>query len=119
MYKLSCECRQRFTIRSCADVFFGQEPLTIIPIVVSVPKDGADELIGLMSAECSAKEVVMAVEEVVETLDRVLQTDEDEDEDDSESLRLSPSRQLVRILRAYSIGKSSLLAHQQLSITRF
>ncbi|KAM5533923.1 hypothetical protein V8D89_012463 [Ganoderma adspersum] len=82
------------------------EPLTIIPIVVSVPKDDADELIGLMSAGCSAKEVVMAVEEVVEILDRTLQTGEDEgeDEDDSGSLRLSPARQLVRILRAYSVA---------------
>ncbi len=51
----------------------------------------------------------MAVEEVVETLDRSLQTDEYED--DNESLRLSPARQLVRLLGAYSASRSFLLAH--------
>ncbi|KAI1798095.1 hypothetical protein LXA43DRAFT_875891 [Ganoderma leucocontextum] len=74
------------------------EPLTVIPIMVSTPEDGVDELISLISRECSAKEVVIAVEEVVETLDRTLQSGEDA----SESLRVSPARQLVRLLDAYS-----------------
>ncbi|PIL27618.1 hypothetical protein GSI_10770 [Ganoderma sinense ZZ0214-1] len=80
------------------------EPLTIIPIVVSITKDGADELIDLMSAECSAKEVVMAVEEVIETLDRTLQTGDDDEEDGSQSQRLGPARQLARLLGPYSVA---------------
>ena len=77
--------------------------------MVPAPRDGVDELIGLMSTECSAKEVVMAVEEIVETLNRTLKTGEDED--DSDPLRLSPARQLVRLLDTYSACKSSIVTY--------
>ncbi|KAI0746908.1 hypothetical protein C8Q80DRAFT_1178265 [Daedaleopsis nitida] len=80
------------------------EPLTIIPIVVKCPKESADALIDLMAAECSAKEVVMAIEEIIETLDRHLQEDEGEEgTGDDETSHLSSAKQLVRLIRAYTI----------------
>ncbi|TBU26163.1 hypothetical protein BD309DRAFT_962945 [Dichomitus squalens] len=79
------------------------EPLTIIPLVVSSPESSADDLIGLMSQDCSAKEVVMAVEEVVESLDRAMQTGEDE-EHGRTAPRTSTALQLARLIRAYAVA---------------
>ena len=110
MCKVACEYVLRSAIGDPTNVLLTQEPLTIIPIVVPTLKDGADELIGLMSTDCSAKEVVMSAEEVVETLDRTLQTGEDED--DSDSLRLGPARQLVRLLGAYSACRSFIVTYR-------
>lgn len=59
-----------------------------------------------MLKECSAKEVVMAVEEVVENLDRQLQHDEEGEESVN---RLSIAKQLARLVRAYAIGTYMLL----------
>ena len=86
-----------------------QEPLTLMPIVVSCSAKGADGFIDLMARECSAKEVVIAVEEAIESLHRRLQDgasedeDEDEDKDDGPG-RASPGSQLVRLVRSYSAG---------------
>ncbi|TFK89669.1 hypothetical protein K466DRAFT_574710 [Polyporus arcularius HHB13444] len=78
------------------------EPLTIIPVVIGSQEAGADDLLELMSKECSAKEVVMAVEEVMESLDRQLQL---RDEESEESVnQLSIARQLARVVRAYEIA---------------
>ena len=60
-----------------------------------------DALIDLMTAECSAKEIVMAVEEAVESLDRQLQT-EDVDDEAEDTHRLSTSQQLARCVRMYT-----------------
>ncbi|KAI0635285.1 hypothetical protein C8Q77DRAFT_1217164 [Trametes polyzona] len=78
------------------------EPLTVLPTVVGSAQDGADELIDLMAAECSAKEVVMAVEEAVEILDRRLQSGDGEEHEEDEAAKASPSKQIVRFIRAYT-----------------
>ncbi|KAI0777791.1 hypothetical protein BD413DRAFT_188939 [Trametes elegans] len=82
----------------CAAEF---EPLTVIPIVIGSPDQGADGILDLMARECSAKEVVMAAEEAVEILHRRLQSgDADEDEDKPRNAR--PATQVVRLIRVYS-----------------
>ncbi|KAI0711155.1 hypothetical protein C8T65DRAFT_647682 [Cerioporus squamosus] len=78
------------------------EPLTIIPMVVGSPEAGAEDLLDLMFKECSAKEVVMAVEEVMESLDRRLQLRDEEGEENVD--RLSFARQLARLVRAYEMA---------------
>ncbi|KAI8969429.1 hypothetical protein BD414DRAFT_428621 [Trametes punicea] len=77
------------------------EPLTVIPIVVGSRKDGADEVMDLLATECSAKEVVMAVEEAVETLDRHLQSGDEDDSEDHAS-HVSAAIQTARLVRAYA-----------------
>ncbi|KAI0659261.1 hypothetical protein C8Q70DRAFT_916042 [Cubamyces menziesii] len=77
------------------------EPLTVIPIVTGSAKDGVDDILDLMTKECSAKEVVMAVEEAVETLERRLQSGE-EDEDEEQSGRARPAVQITRLIKAYT-----------------
>ena len=61
----------------------------------------------LMASDCSAKEVVMAIEEAVETLGRRLRSGEDEEDDGSEddAKNLSPVKQLVRSIQAYTSGE--------------
>ncbi|KAI0646409.1 hypothetical protein C8Q79DRAFT_962504 [Trametes meyenii] len=78
------------------------EPLTVIPLVVGSVDNGVDDLLALMAEKCSAKEVVMAVEEVIETLDRQLQSDDGEEEAAEDPKRASTPVQLVRLIRAYS-----------------
>ena len=73
--------------------------------MVSNPDDSSDDLIDIMSRECSPKEVVMAVEELVESLDRGMQADEDSEEQDRKARQLSAARQLARLTKAYSSGR--------------
>lgn len=80
--------------------------MTIIPIAVGSADDSVDTLMDLMAAECSAKEVVMAVEEVVENLERRLQSGDEEDDHD-EAKHASAPRQIIRLIRAYTASKYS------------
>ena len=74
--------------------------------MVSSPDDSSDDLIDIMSRECSPKEVVMAVEELVESLDRAMQADEESEEQDRRKAgQLSAARQLARLTKAYSAGR--------------
>ena len=73
--------------------------------MVSSPDDSSDDLIDIMSRECNPKEVVMAVEELVESLDRAMQADEDSEEQDRKARQLSAARQLARLTKAYSSGR--------------
>ena len=73
--------------------------------MVSNPDDSSDDLIDIMSRECSPKEVVMAVEELVESLDRAMQADEDSEEQDRKAGQLTAARQLARLTKAYSSGR--------------
>ncbi|KAI0674423.1 hypothetical protein C8Q78DRAFT_592898 [Trametes maxima] len=77
------------------------EPLTVIPLVVGSADDGVDDLLDLIADKCSAKEVVMAVEEGVEILDRQLLRSEEEDEAADDPKHTSIPVQLVRLIRAY------------------
>ncbi|KAH9896973.1 hypothetical protein C8Q73DRAFT_687966 [Cubamyces lactineus] len=76
-------------------------PLTVIPIVIGSTKNGVDDILDLVSKECSAKEVVMAVEEAVETLERRPQSGE-EDEGEEQSGRASAAVQVTRLIKAYT-----------------
>ncbi|KAI0360562.1 hypothetical protein OH77DRAFT_1556453 [Trametes cingulata] len=84
------------------------EPLTIIPIIVGSADSSADDLLDLMTKECSAKEVVMAVEEVVENLDRQLRC-ADENEDGRVAQHITASKQIARLIRAYAASNSYLV----------
>ena len=75
--------------------------MTVIPIVIGSAKEGVDGILDLMTKKCSAKEVVMAVEEAVETLERRLQSGE-EDEDEEQSGRARPAVQITRLIKAYT-----------------
>ncbi|KAJ3003363.1 hypothetical protein NUW54_g5340 [Trametes sanguinea] len=77
------------------------EPLTILPLVIGSSKDGADEMIDMLAKECSAKEVVMAIEEAVEILERGLQS-EDEDDHGDHGGHVSAAIRTVRLIRAYA-----------------
>ncbi|OBZ77602.1 hypothetical protein A0H81_02402 [Grifola frondosa] len=74
------------------------EPLTVLPLLSSSLDDGASEIITSMGKRCNAKEVVMATQEAIESLERHLQT---EDEDEQEPSRLSTANELSRLLRLY------------------
>ncbi|RPD78958.1 hypothetical protein L226DRAFT_455708 [Lentinus tigrinus ALCF2SS1-7] len=75
------------------------EPLTIIPVVIGCPDASAQDLLGLISTDCSAKEVVMAVEEVMESLDQRLQMHDEDDEESAD--RPSLPREIVRLIHMY------------------
>ncbi|OSD08143.1 hypothetical protein PYCCODRAFT_1498418 [Trametes coccinea BRFM310] len=77
------------------------EPLTILPLVVGSPRDGADEMVDLLSKECSAKELVMAIEEAVEILDSELQS-EGEDDYGNHGPQVPGAIRAVRLIRAYA-----------------
>ncbi|KAI9063524.1 hypothetical protein FKP32DRAFT_1718372 [Trametes sanguinea] len=77
------------------------EPLTILPLVIGSSKDGADEMVDMLAKECSAKEVVMAIEEAVEILERGLQS-EDEDDHGDHGAHVSAAIRAVRLIRAYA-----------------
>ncbi|OJT01701.1 hypothetical protein TRAPUB_7757 [Trametes pubescens] len=81
---------------------FDLEPLTVIPIVVRSVDEGTDTLMDLMATECSAKEMVMAIEEVVEALDRRLQSTDEEEDDDDDARHASTPRQIARLIQAYA-----------------
>ena len=78
--------------------------------MTSSTRDGADELMDVMARECSAKEVVIAVEESVEALHQYLLTKDDDNENDGDEdalpRRATPARQLVRLIRSYTSGRS-------------
>ncbi|GBE89024.1 hypothetical protein SCP_1500260 [Sparassis crispa] len=75
------------------------EPLTLLPLLISCPYDGADKLIHIMGQESSAKEVVMAVQEVAEHLEYLSQADEQVEGVDH---GLSPLKQIDRLVRLYA-----------------
>lgn len=77
--------------------------------MVKSADEGTDSIIDLISAECSAKELVMAVEESVEALNLELQTADDEAEDDTSVP--SPSRRLSRLILIYAMGISARAMH--------
>ncbi|KAI0827041.1 hypothetical protein BC628DRAFT_193803 [Trametes gibbosa] len=73
-----------------------QDPLKVFPAVLGSSADSVDALIDIMAMNCSAKEVIMAVEEVVENLDARFQCDDDE------ISQVSTSQQILRVIRTYT-----------------
>lgn len=76
----------------------GQESLALLPPLVPCPDSGADHFIGLIGREGSAKEAIMAMQEIVEHLE--LGPDSEEAADDD----LWLVRQIARALRVYALG---------------
>ncbi|KAH9835196.1 uncharacterized protein C8Q71DRAFT_710334, partial [Rhodofomes roseus] len=81
-----------------SDLVSSLEPLTILPLLIPHPSDGADHLIRLICTECSAKEATMASQEIVERLE----LDQEPEEAADDELWLV--RQIARILTIYSLA---------------
>ena len=82
--------------RVCLDS--SQDALALLPLLVPSPDSGADNLIELISREGSAKEAIMATQEIVEHLE--LDPDAEEAADDD----LWLIRQIARALKVYALG---------------
>lgn len=73
----------------------------MLPLLVASRDENAERLVRLMAESSSAKEVVMATQEVVETIELMSQSSEQyDDEQDS----APPFQQLACILMVYSLG---------------
>ncbi|KAH9926692.1 uncharacterized protein B0H18DRAFT_1005143 [Fomitopsis serialis] len=70
----------------------------MLPLLIPCPENGADEFIRLISRECSAKEAIMATQEILEHLEMDQESDEAADDE------LWLVRQLVRVLAVYSLA---------------
>ena len=77
--------------------------------LLSFPDQTACDIITLIGQRSSPKEVIIAVQEVVERIVHVLQEDEEEeDEEEYDENSLSLVRQLVTLASLYSNGASCL-----------
>ena len=91
-------------------LILGQESLALLPLLVPCPDSGADHFIGLIGREGSAKEAIMAMQEIVEHLE--LDPDSEEAADDD----LWLVRQIARALRVYALGWLSCLTGCQIPL---
>lgn len=76
-----------------------QDPLNIVHILLSCPKDGVDELLSLVANSCSPKEVIIAAQEFSERLEARF-----EEEDADSTGHASYLAQLVRLINLYAVG---------------
>ncbi|KAE9393234.1 hypothetical protein BT96DRAFT_1023104 [Gymnopus androsaceus JB14] len=93
------------TLRN-SDLACHLDPLNSLSILLPCPDPAVDSLLDLMSAECSAKEIIIASEENLERLHRAAVLDEeDEAEDDEEGppKDLAISAQVLRLVRLFSV----------------
>ncbi|EMD31872.1 hypothetical protein CERSUDRAFT_119148 [Gelatoporia subvermispora B] len=77
------------------------EPLSVLPMLIPCSDEYAQSLLQVIGEHASAKETVMALQEIVETLGRSLQSIDDEEER-PEDKTLSPAVQLARVMRLYA-----------------
>ncbi|KAJ7053285.1 hypothetical protein C8F01DRAFT_552006 [Mycena amicta] len=71
------------------------DPLTILPPLLQTRRSGANDLIALVGECGSAKEIVIAVQEILERVARALAVEEEDDSDDS----TPPAQQLLSLIR--------------------
>ncbi|KAI0944793.1 hypothetical protein AcW1_001644 [Taiwanofungus camphoratus] len=84
------------------------EPLILLPVLLPCADEGAAQLINMMGQHCSAKEVVMAVQESVEMIQHASQSEESEEDHENDREDLSVLRQMDRMLRLYAAVISRL-----------
>ncbi|KAF7328900.1 hypothetical protein MVEN_02519700 [Mycena venus] len=75
------------------------DPLGILPYLIPSRQPAAKNLISLVGECASAKEVVIAVQEILERLESALNEEEDDTED---SISEDPSEQLISLIRLYN-----------------
>lgn len=80
---------------------FLQDPLDIIPVLLPVKTPAAKDIIIQIGERCSAKEVVIAVQEAVERLQNTFTAESDDSEE--EDRVLSPAAQLNTLISLYSL----------------
>ncbi|KAH9985665.1 hypothetical protein BJV74DRAFT_554635 [Russula compacta] len=88
------------------------DALSLLPFLLPCPRDGTDELLALIARHCSAKEIVMVVQEVVERF-RTDLTEESDDESESAPLIV----QLIRLLSLLTKAIPRLALRKSLSRT--
>jgi hypothetical protein len=81
--------------------------LSVLPCLLPCPQPAAKSLISLIGECGSAKEVVIAAQEILERLDDVLSLEMEEDEKE-DIVSESPSGQLISLIHLYNSGRFSL-----------
>lgn len=75
-----------------------QDPLNSIPLLLSCDAPAAGDLLSLIGEFCSAKEVVIAVQEAVERLEASFNSDDDEFEEVGQKVpQQAPSSPVARL----------------------
>ncbi|KAH7910146.1 hypothetical protein BJ138DRAFT_141100 [Hygrophoropsis aurantiaca] len=74
------------------------DPLSVLPVLISCDRDGTRELIQIIGQDCSAKEVVIAIQEALEQLKFALESESDEN--DSER----PVQQVINVISLSSLS---------------
>ena len=86
-----------------------QDVLAAVPLLLPLACNSAGVMLDTISNECSAKELLIAIQESSESLRMAVNADQDgEDEqgsDDSQRMRLGVTAQSTRLLRLSSSGK--------------
>jgi hypothetical protein len=82
-----------------------QDVVSALPTLISLEALSAAAFIDTMSRECSAKELVIAVQECIEGLRNKLRTEDEEDRTHEVPIGLSAPQQVVRLLGVYSNGQ--------------
>ncbi|KAI0088246.1 hypothetical protein BDY19DRAFT_994160 [Irpex rosettiformis] len=80
---------------------------TIIPLLLESSRDASDDFIAVIAEECSAKEMVIVLQEVSERLKSTLSSLESEDDEEDEGVDVSQTRaralqQVIRIISTYA-----------------
>ena len=78
----------------------------MLPLLIPSPDSGSDHFIGLIGREGSAKEAIMATQEIVEHLE----LDSDAEEAAVDELWLV--RQIARVLNLYALGQLLSMGHR-------
>lgn len=73
-----------------------QDPLDVVPRLLSCNRDGSDDLLALLGECGSPKEIIIAAQEAVERFDRPF------DDEDTSGEGLTPAAQLGRLMALYA-----------------
>ncbi|KZV76706.1 hypothetical protein PENSPDRAFT_622683 [Peniophora sp. CONT] len=75
------------------------DPLAVLNPLVSSAREGVDEMLDVLCQSSSARELVVAAQEVAEYL---ISADEDENDDEPDDARATPAVQFMHLLNVYS-----------------
>lgn len=109
----SALCQSRSESHLVRTVFFRleltyrvlQDPLNMLPHLLPSSQPAAKNLIALIGECSSAKEVLIAVQEILERVDTTLSLEmEEEEEEHDDASRASPTDQLISLISLYNSG---------------